>query len=304
MSKKTISALITLVLLCSAAGAWAQTDRPTRTFNLSRSQVDTTEIDLEEVERDVWTPTLEAHKVEVSLTLGFQDLNTPLLSHSQLIYKFTTESKYWGDVELIGSSGAFAPTLRLGYNLTSWFGFETSLNMSVSEYHSNIVNRSSQPNAEGEPVDPVEPELGPFDGERRSVITLGAGVNLVLYPFDIGDPSGRWHPFIFGGPSSNWVDINSSYTADPSHNIENILGAGLRFIADDLISIRLEFSYHMGSVKFEPSDVFDALDEGTRPIAVFEYPEINGVPVEQRVQEFNRLDYNSLRWGLGFTASF
>ena len=39
-------------------------------------------------------------------------------------------------------------------------------------------------------------------------------------------------------------------------------------------------------------------------VAEFEYPEVNGAPVEQRVQEFGRLTYDSLRWGIGFTASF
>ena len=46
-----------------------------------------------------------------------------LLQHPNLIYKTDADAYYYGDVELKGSA-AFNPILRLGYNLTPWFGLE------------------------------------------------------------------------------------------------------------------------------------------------------------------------------------
>jgi len=292
------------VFLLVTVPLWAQEGSQKEDFNLSRTATDSLRAaDSGAIEVEEYTPKIEAGKIEVTLTLGFLDLNKTLLSHDQIIYKFIDEATYWGDVELNGEP-AFNPILALDYNLSSWFALEPYFSLSVSQYSATITNRSRRPNEEGAPIDDEEPPLEDFDAEERSVISLGFGLNGILYPLNFGNSEGRWHPFLIGGVSRFWLDLNSNYTDDPSKSWMASGGIGLRFVADDLISIRLQVLYNHTTLKFTPAQVFDALDEGTRTIPVLEFPVIDGVVTERRVEEYASTTLNTLTWGIGFTASF
>jgi hypothetical protein len=289
--------------MASTATGWAQTGEE-NDFNLARTAQDTTQQGEEALEVPVWDPGLESGKWEVSFSIGFLNLNKTLLAHDQVIYKYTEEATYWGDVALVGKT-AFNPTLRLVKNLQTWLALEGFFGMSTSEYSSEITNRSRQLNDEGASPDPEEPPLTDVDGERRSCITLNLGANALLYPFDFDDGKGRWHPYIIGGISRFWMDPNSNYTNNPSKSWLLSGGLGLRFIADDLISVRFEVIYNTTTLQFTPAEYFDSLDEGTVKIPVYEYiPNPDGSVTEQRVTEYNSQKLNTISWALGFVASF
>lgn len=300
MSRKQFALIILACAVISAGSAWGQTGGTEKSFNLLHSKPDTLTAEEKAEQAEAKISRLEAGRLETSLSLGFLGLETTLLAHPQIIYKFTNEETFWGDVELQGQS-AFNPIVRMNYNLTHWFALESLFGFSVSDYEAQITNRHVRANEENASIID-DPPLGEFDAERRSVITLETGFNALLYPLNIGGNGiGRWHPFLLGGIDRIWYDLNSSYTDQTSASWNYLTGIGVRFIADDLISVRLDMVYSTTEVQFMPAEDFDVLEEGTLRIPVYEYPEIGP---ETPVQEFAPQTINVLRWGIGFAANF
>jgi len=213
----TLICLMSWVLLSAPAlgqtpAEEPKTDEEDKTFNLQRDTGQQFEVEEEEdADRERFVPAIEAGKLECAFTLGYLNLNTTLLEHEQITYKFTDEFRYWGDVKLKGES-AFNPVLRLGYNVATYFAVEGLFGVSVSKYQAEITRRVARSNESGSDDVVFDPPLGEFDAENRSLITLNAGLAGVLYPFNFGGGEGRFHPYITGGLSRMWWDMNSNYT--------------------------------------------------------------------------------------------
>ena len=94
----------------------APTARPLKTFKLQHESANAAQdLDVEDEEQEAWVPGIRPGTVELSMSLGFMNLSSTLLEHEQMIYKYTTESTYWGDVKIKGQT-AFNPVIRMGYN--------------------------------------------------------------------------------------------------------------------------------------------------------------------------------------------
>ncbi len=297
------------LMICAAGLAWAQTDEPVDTsdeelnFNLKPGGASSAEQAEAEAEAYVYEPVLRGNKLEGSITLGFWDLGTNLMEHKSIIYKYTDERTYFGDVELTGES-AFNPQIRLNYNLSNFFALEPYFDITVSEYQSSITDRQSITNASsGGQLEPVpEEDYGEFDEERRSNITLGTGLNALFYPRDYGNlGKGHFHPYLIGGASRVWMSINSDYVDEAAAMWRFSGGAGFRLITDNLVSVRFEMLYNHVTFQFDPAESFAELDEGTRLIPVYTYVPGQGTQV---VEEYDEVSFNSLSWQIGFFASF
>jgi len=184
---------------------------------------------------------------------------------------------------------------------------EPVVGFSVSEYQARIVNAYSLSNqAFGEDENPPVPleddEIGEFDAENRSCITLSTGANAIFYPRDYGNfGTGRWHPFVQGGVHHTWMNLNSDYTDTPATMWDMSGGVGLRFIADDLVSIRFEVMYHHMTVDFAPGDAFAVRDEGHTRIPITRLVEGEG---QVDVEDFTSHTLDTFSWAVGFTADF
>lgn len=313
MSRKTLTALSILAFVMISTPLFAQ-DPPAapgttadakRTFKLLRDDAPgTDDLDLNQEAVEAWDPQLKAGTVEVSVSVGFLNLNTTLLQHDQMIYKYNTEATYWGDVKLTGAS-AFAPTLRLGYNVTNWFAVEGWSGISVSEYTATITNTHSRKN---EPNAPVldNPPLGEFDAETRSLITLQAGINGVLYPLAIGgDGAGSWHPYLTAGVGNMWYSMNSNYTGETASALDLNFGAGIRMLADRNVSLRFEVVFHRNELDWTPAEFFTELNEGTTQVPLNEYPvQPDGSILEHPIEDFAANTMNLLHWSIGVQGSF
>ncbi len=88
------------------------------------------------------------------------------------IYKIGADNLFWGDVDMVGES-AFNPVLHIGYTLTPWFTIEGTFGISFSEYLADITNRFNMDLRTGF-IFP-DPELGEFDAEHRSLVTMNVG---------------------------------------------------------------------------------------------------------------------------------
>jgi hypothetical protein len=316
MSLKSVSALVivTLIMVCAPVHAQegaqgpdkAQQESDTKSFKLLRdSSSAEAELALEEEEIEKWVQGLNVGPVEVSFAFGFLDLNTVLWEHEQIIYKYNTDATFCGDVQIKGES-AFNPVLRVGYNLTRWFALEGIGGLSISEYTSTIENRFSRENKPDAPVQP-DPDLGEFDPENRSLITLQASLNAVIYPLAItGDGQGRMHPFLTGGAGNMWYDMNSNYTDSPASSPDFNFGGGLRILADRNISIRFEVLMHVNEVEFTPGQWFTELNEGTTQVPINEYPitDDEGAFEERRVTKYSSQSLSLLNWSIGVQGSF
>jgi len=304
---RTLFVVLMCAVIAVAVPATAQDeDAPTPpsdepTFNLDptggRDRLESTALE----QKPAYEPILPRKKFEASVTLGYWDLANTLIKNDQIIYDYDDEYTYFGDVELKGES-AFHPQIRLSYALETWMAVEGFFDLSVSEYFSTISNPNRLSNAtEGASLQPVE-ELGEFDAERRSNITIGSGMNLLFYPRDYGNfGKGRFHPYVIGGVSRVWMTINSDYADEAASQWRLAGGAGFRYIADDLISVRFEMLMNRMTYQFTPRDYFRDVDDGTRLIPVYKYVEGEGAV---HVQEYESYTLNSLSWALGFIANF
>ncbi len=315
MSRKTLLVLFMLVFAIACTSALAQdppadpdTDSytpPSKIYKLLRDDSSAADdLDLDEEEEKIWIPGLKKGTVEITIGLGFLNLNTTLLQHDQMIYKYNTEATFWGDVELKGES-AFAPTLNLGYGITEWFVLKGWGGVSISEYKSTIENTFSRKNEPEAPAEP-NPEMGEFDAEARSLITIQTGVNAVIYPFDMGgDASGVWHPYVTGGVGNMWYNMNSNYTDETASAIDLNYGAGIRLLADEKVSILLEVTMHHNELEWTPAEYFIELNEGTTRVPLNHYPlQDDGTRPDTVIESFESNTMSLLQWTLGIHGSF
>jgi len=310
MPRITLSALLTLAIaLCylpvgaEEAPTQDQDNPPTKSFSLLRDDDTDAEMTKNAAPEPLWIPSLQRHDIDVVLSIGYMSLGTTIFQHDQIIYKYNADATFWGDVEMTGQS-AFAPTLRLGYQLTNGLAFEGWSGISLSEYTSSITNRRMRLNTpDALPTD--NPPLGEFDAEQRSLITIQAGINALVYPLDFNDPSGRWHPFITGGAGNMWYSMNSNYVESAASTVDLNFGGGVRFLADKNISLRFDVVMHRNTVEWTPAEYFLKLNQDTTLIPLNEYPQQpDGSTIEQPVQSFSSNTINLLQWSLGFHGSF
>jgi hypothetical protein len=297
MSEFSRAALLCTALILFAGAAVAQID-DSKVFSLSTSETTEAAVD-SVVVVEHYEPCIEPGRFEASVTLGYLGLTKTLLQHRQMIYKATSELFYYGDVTLNGAS-AFTPFLHLGYNVTEFLAVEAHFGMSFSEYTATIGTAYAV-NPEGGSPSPVV-AIGEFDAEYRSVLGVFTNVNAVLYPLGyFREGKGRWQPFLVAGVGRAQYDMDSNYTDNPASAVNTSFGAGIRLIADDMISLRFEVLQMFHDIEFTPAEYFDTRDEGTVRIPLYEFaPSGEYTPITK----FESQSLGSLAWSLGITASF
>jgi len=294
-------ALVLTILVLSSGMLYAQSESEENTFNLQREGSGQLLL-LEEEEEAALVPQIDGGNVEASVTLGFSDLGTVLFQHEQIIYKYTEEATFWGDVTLTGES-AFNPILRTAYNVTDWLALESQLGITFSKYYGAIENPGRRINEPRASPDVNPPEVGEFDAETRSVVSGSAGLNLLYYVFDhiAGNSEGRFHPFLAGGLGQIWYGFDSNYTESVTSSRNYYGSAGLRIITDKHLSIRMEINYNHHVLDIEPSQYFDVLNEGILQIPLNEFPEVGG---QQAVESFASHTIDAVGWSIGVMTTF
>jgi len=314
MSQKSVSTLIILLMITVCTPLLAQdtepqdtppSEQPQPTFQLLRdSSSAMDELDIEDEEMEVWVPALRGGTVELSFGFGFLDFNKVMWEHDQIIYKYTVDATFWGDVQ-IKSESAFNPVMRLGYSLTDWISLEGIGGIAITEYNSTITNRRSRENKLDAPI--VEnPPLGEFDAEHRSLLAMQASLNAVLYPLSFfGDGTGKMHPYLTGGAGGIWYEMNSNYFDGFSGTPDINFGGGLRILVDKNISVRFEVLAHMNEIEFTPAPYFTERNEGTLVVPLDEFPRNDDGSVNQKVVEkYESQTLTLLNWSIGVQGSF
>jgi len=296
MVRNTVIIALCLLVLVPAVTFSAEEEQ---TFNLKHTTAEEqqSKADAEALE-NYWEPLMPSKTWEASITLGFMGSSDLLLDQKSIIYKYTDGFTYFGDVE-IDYESVFSPALHLAYVIYPWFSVEGVICVGISEYNSHITNPFSITNDEEQEMEEVE-VIGEFDPERRSYLNIHTGFNAMFYPPDYGNfGRGRWHPYLIGGIGQNFTTINSNYTDDVSTSWSGSAGAGIRFIADDLVSIRFDMMYHISQIDFDVKNSFARRNEGTEVIPVYEFSD-----GQQVVSEYNKQTISSIGWAIGFYADF
>lgn len=304
----------------AAAPEGAPATRPARIFKLQHESA-TAAQDLEvEDEAEKWTPAIRPGSIELSMSLGFMNLSGVLLEHEQMIYRYTTDSTYWGDVS-VKAQTAFNPVLRIGYTVKPWLALEGYAGLSFSEYKATVTDRFIRKNAEDATPEPFEPyadttldaeeareleEADQLAWEERSLITLQGGLNILVYPLNFrNDGGGRWHPYLLGQVGAVSYDMNSNFTAGTAGSGDLAFGGGLRLLAERNVSLRIEAAYHTNSIEFKPSEYFVETNAGATRVRLMEYPRVEGGGFDERpVADFASEDLSYLVWSLGFQGTF
>ncbi len=307
MSHKSLSALIILAFVFVCTPVWAQLDETDKSFPLTHDSAvgdEEKEQDAPETELKIWVPQVAKGDVGVSIMFGFLDLNKTILSHDQIIYKWVPKEVMWGDVDINGAN-AFNTSLRVGYNITSWFCLEGLGGFSVGDCSSTVVNRHGRSNEPNSVPYPYEPALGEYDEENRSLLTIQTALNAVIYPFNIGgDGKGRFHPYATAGMGLMWYSMNSNYSDEQTSDMAFTLGGGLRFLVDEVVSIKFEMLLNHNTVKFVPREYFEEFDEGETLVTIDEFPMVDGALSVSKVTEYESKSNTSLGWSIGVQLSF
>ncbi len=312
MSFKSLVALLitAFVLVCLPVVAQQEAGqedkgKEERTFKLLRDKGHAdSDQEIADEEDEAWIPGIHKGTIEVSFALGILNLNTPILEHDQIIYKYIEEATYWGDMKMEGAN-AFNPQFRIGYNVSTWFSIEGITGVAFADYTSSVENRHRRSNEPGSSVDVLEPPLGEFDLEVRSLFTASLGINASIYflNFD-GDGSGRWQPYATGGVGNMWYSVNSNYVDDPASTLDTNIGGGIRLLADRNISIRLEALFHFNNLQFNPSKEFTNLNDGTVVVPLDEFFVVDEGLIQTPVTEFSSQSIGSLGISIGIQGSF
>lgn len=310
MPFKSLVALFTLVglLICSAVLA-QDTDLETApkepTFKLLRDSAQPLDGDDGDEEEEIWVPGIHAGTIEFSFSLGSLGLNSTLLKHEQMIYKYNEEDTYWGDYEIKGQS-AFQPVARLGYNVKPWLSIEAIGSFSFSDYTSSVDNIFYRSNDTSEEYRPGYPAtLGEFDLEKRSLFTANAGVNAVIYFRNLdGNRGGRFHPFVTGGVSNMWYSMNSNFVDEAATAMDFNIGGGLRLLADRKVSVRLEAVFHFNSLEWTPAQYYTERDDDTVQVPLYEFPVVNEQTLQVPIESFESNSIGALAVSLGVQGSF
>ena len=305
MAKQSIVVLGAFVVCLLAGSVVAQSgqDEPQveqgEDFNLIvGGQIDDG-ITEELVETVKYIPAIEKGAWSLSMTLGYFNMNKTLMAHPNLIYKATDEALSYADVSL-ENQAAFNPILRIGYNLTTWLALELQGGITFAQYEAKLVNPRWVSPEGGTPA-PVT-DIGEFDAEVRSSTIIIGNVNAVVYPLNLnGDGTGRWHPYVTGGAGMATYSLDSDYIDDPASGLNINGGLGLKLIADDLISLRMEVLYQFHTIQFEPAEHFDSQDSGTKIIPIYEFDDSGRF---SEVQGYGSQDLGGLVWQIGFSIAF
>ena len=315
MSHKSVSALIILMMITVCTPLLAQDtdpqdvpppEQPRKTFQLLRdsSTVDD-ELAIEEEAMEVWVPEIRGRHHRGQLRIRFSRLQPGSVGarpdHIQIHHRR----------HLLGGRGhqgrnAFNPILRLGYNLTNWLSLEALGGVAITEYTSTITNRRSRENKPDATIED-DPPLGEYDSEVRSLLTLQASLNALVYPLSFSnDGQGKWHPYLTAGIGKMWYEMNSNYFDGTSGASDFNFGAGLRLLADKNISVRIEVIAHMNTIEFTPAPYFTTLDEGTVVVPLNEYPHNpdDGSVTEQVVTKYSSQSLTLINWSIGVQGSF
>lgn len=305
MSHKILTFLVAALCLSVALPVMAQESAQPKTFHLLREdQLARKAQEQEQEQAEAWVPRLEEGQMEISFALGMLDLNQTILKQDQVIYKYTDESTFWGDIDIKGAN-AFNPVLRVGYSVYRWLTLEGIGGLSFATYSTSITNRHSRKNEAGALV-VDNPPLGEFDAEARSLITVQLGASAMIYPFDIhGEGGGRWHPYLTAGFGRVWYDMNSNYNTGSTGANDLNFGGGIRLLADRTISIRIEALLHRNTLQWEPVKNFLSLNEGTLLVPLEEFPvNPDGSFEELPITSFESRDMNVLNLSIGFQGTF
>jgi len=258
--------------------------------------------DLESLDEDVVTEKafeagIEVDKWELTIQLGFMQVPKPLYQADQILVKWNSKGKLFGDMQIEGES-SFSPQFRIGRN---WghIGWQSTFGMTMGDFSQNITNIEER-SLSGNPGDIT---LGENDPEIGSLV-LWYHDQALIYNIRT---RGHIIPYVMGGIGAQYWVIDSAYIKGADPAITYSFGGGIRIVADDLFSVVFEVRDYLSTVQHQSSAIFleDQVDpeDDTRLIDV-PLTQTDETGQEIPFRGFEEESYSTLWYSIGIIANF
>ncbi len=258
--------------------------------------------DLESLDQDVVTEKpfeagIDTDKWELSFQIGFMNLAQTLFRADQIVVKWNSKGKIFGDMEVKGQS-AFSPQLRIARN---WghLGWQQTFGLTLTDFAQSVSN-SKERSVSGNQGDVVLLET---DLERGSLAMWYHDTALVYNVLT----KGRVIPYLMGGVGGQYWYVDSSYINDTPPILAYNIGAGIRIVGDDLFSVTVEVRDYFSKVQHRSGAIFrpgvvDPQDD-TRQIDI-PLSVLDAQGQEQPFSGFQKESLSSLWYSIGVVATF
>ncbi len=260
--------------------------------------------DLESLDEDVVTEKafeagIDADTWELTLQLGFMQVPKPLYRADQILVKWNSKGKLFGDMKIEGQS-SFSPQFRIGRN---WghIGWQATIGMTMGDFSQHIDSASlTERSFSGKPG---EVKLLENDLEVGSLVMWYHDQALVYNVLT----RGHLIPYLLGGVGAQYWVIDSAYLKSSDPALTFSFGGGLRIVADDLFSIVLEVRDYITKVQHNSNASFltnqvDPNDD-TRLIDI-PLTALDDQGQEIPFQGFQEESYNVIWFSIGLVATF
>lgn len=191
-------------------------------------------------------PGIEPNVWELSLNFGNVGYATTLVEADGIVVDVEDPvTALYADTALEGES-SFNPQFRVGRTFGTHFALEASFGFAIGDFEqtaSNFVSWSD-PNDDN--------TLTEVEREKGSYFVYTQELAGVYYPRG----EGRVQPYLIGSIGQSYWELDSNYVDGITDNLAFSYGAGLRIVADDLYSFRVEVRQYRQNVQFELADTF------------------------------------------------
>jgi hypothetical protein len=258
--------------------------------------------DLESLDEDVVTEKpfeagIDTDKWELSFQIGFMDLAQTLFQADQIVVKWNSKGKIFGDMEVTGKS-SFSPQVRISRN---WghLGWQGTVGLCLADFSQSVSNTKERS----------------ISGNQGDVILLETDLetgSLALWYHDFSlvynvKTKGRILPYVLGGVGAQYWFVDSAYINDTRPALTYSIGGGIRIVGDDLFSVTLEVRNYFSKVEHRSDSIFRANvvdpQDDTRQIDI-PVTNLDAQGLEVPFAGFQKESLSTLWYAIGIVATF
>jgi len=307
------AAVVATALWVTAVPAWAQ---------------DIDDLDEGVVMETPFEPGVESSVWEISVQIGYLNLDRILMEAPGVVVDVENPSDaIFASMELRGEL-SFSPQLKINRTFGNNFAVENAFGFAIGDFQQSVQDDQVAWTLAGAVSTNTLTEQ---EIEAGSYFMWFHEHSLVYYPRG----EGRIQPYLGVGLGTQHYGVDSAYIEGNASSLAFSYGAGLRVIADDLYSFRLEVRNYHSSIQYDVADSFrpdqvNLTGDGIVGFPVAELRELAGLTPAERdraealwneleldpdqfdgqiavpfpVDEYEEQPYSSLWFSLGFVAAF
>lgn len=225
---------VATALLVTAAPAWAQ---------------DIDDLDEGVVMETPFEPGVEAGVWEISVQVGYLNLDKILVQSPNVVVDVENPSDaIFAPMELRGEL-SFSPQLKVNRTFGNNFAVENSFGFAIGDFQQSVGSDQTAWTLAGSVSTNTLTEQ---EIEAGSYFMWFHEHSLVYYPRG----EGRIQPYLGLGIGTQHYAVDSAYIEGNASSLAFSYGAGVRVVADDLYSFRVEVRNYHSAIQYEVAEQF------------------------------------------------